>query len=419
MNTLPADIEVLEPVAGAFRERRFRLPVRTHAAVLQNFRNALVGSLVLCLLPVAFGAFLAVGSYFTAGEEFAVAGYAVAFFGSFLFPFAGIWLLVAVIHRWSRCELIVAADRLVIHNWLGPFFRTRWVQVAGLKGLRVQIGWLSTIRGRRFDPQSKLGNVGTLYADFEKSPPQIICSGYEPEWLLNLAQQLTLVLEANQGVVGSLWPVTLTHEDPRILIERVEQPSTSDARVHSGANRLVIEHPPRGWRHAWPPWFVAACLFATGMLMVWTIALLNGQLLVRETRDDGELFPFPIWLGLLVASPCYVIAGCVLACWYDATRRAARWEITPDLLCLWQRNLWGEYVLSWSRTELQSIRVISRSISEEQDHWFNCLQITSSEQPPRELFRERDKSELEWLATVLSKGAGLAIADGSKPLASG
>lgn len=410
MTTLPADIEVLEPAAGAFRERRFRLPVRTHEAVRQNYRDAIIGASALFLVPIAFGLFLTVGSYFTAGEEFVVAGFAVAFFGSFLIPLGGILLLAAIIHRWSRCELIVSANRLVVRSWLGPFFRTRRVRLAGLKGLRVQIGRLQVlaIRGSvPFDPKSMLCNVGTLYADFEKSPQLMICSGYEGDWLLSLAQELTRALEANQGA-GSLWPVTLTHEDPHILIERTEQPSTSDARVQNTADRLVIEHPARGWRRAGPFWFVACYLFATGLLVVWTIALVNGKLLIRESGDDGQLFPFPLWLGLLVAAPCYAIAICVAGAWIGAARNCARWEITPQQLCLWQRTLWGESVAIWSRAELQSIRAISQKVGDQYDYnRYVCLQVTSTTQPPREFFRERDKSELEWLATVLSKGVGL------------
>lgn len=63
MSTLPADVEVLEPVAGAFRERRFRLPGRTHAVVRQNYRDALVGAAALCMVPLAIGTFLALKSY--------------------------------------------------------------------------------------------------------------------------------------------------------------------------------------------------------------------------------------------------------------------------------------------------------------------------------------------------------------------
>lgn len=414
MNSLPADIELLEPVAGAFRERRFRLPTRTHEAVRQNYRDALVGAAALFLVPIAFATFLAVGSYFKHSDMFEVAGFAVAFFGSFLFPLAGILLITAIIHRWSRIELIASADRLMIRSWLGPFFRSRRVRLAGLKGLRVQIGYLqiSTMRGTApFDPKSVFCNVGTLYADFEESPQQMICSGYDADWLMNLASELTRTLNANQS---SLWPVTLTYEDPRIITEREEQPSTSDARVSSTADRLVIEHPARGWRRAWPSWFVACYLCATAMLILWTVALLNGQLLMREARDDGGYFPFPIWLGLLVAVPCYAVVICMAGAWIATARKSARWEITPHQLCLWQRTLWGESVAIWSRAELQSIRAISQLPGEYEYTRYNCLQITSSEQPPREFFRERDKSEVEWLATTLSTAVGLATTNGSK-----
>jgi hypothetical protein len=414
MNSLPADIEVLEPAAGAFRERRFRLPTRTHAAVRQNYRDALIGAAAICLVPIAFATLFAVGGYFKNGDVFEVAGFAVAFFGSFLFPMAAILVIAAVIHRWSRIELTASADRLVLRSWLGPFFRTRQVRLAGMKGLRVQIGRLqiATMRGSApFDPKSILCDVGTLYADFEKSPQQMICSGYDADWLLNLANELTRAIEANQS---SLWPVTVTHEDPRIISERAEQPSTSDARVSSTADRVVIEHPARGWRRAWPAWFVVGYLFATGMLIVWTIALLNGQLLIRESRDDGELFPFPVWLGLLVAAPCYAVAICVAGAWIGAARNSARWEITPHQLCLWQRTLWGESVAIWSRAELRSIRAISQLVGEFEYNRYNCLQITSTMQPLREFFRERDKSEIEWLATTLSAAMGLASTNGSK-----
>lgn len=410
MNTLPADVEVLEPVAGAFREQRFRLPAPTHAVLWEGYWLAVGLAIVLFLVPFTAAGVLVVLSYFNAEVKPTDFMDPIVMIGCFMLPLAAAILLNALVHRWSYYEISVTADRLQVRTRIGPFFRTRHLRLAGLKGLRVQIGTLQhlTMRGvEPLDPRSRFRNVGTLFADFELSPQQLIVSGYDPDWLLSIASELTRVIETNHPGAARLMPVTLTHDDPRVILDRAEQPSSSNARVLQTVDRLVIEMPPHGWWRSFPWQFQYFCYFCLAMLLVWTVLLVRGELLVAS-EDGGNLGPLPLLIGLLITSPCYAIIGCLLALWYSTSRSSARWEITPQQLCLWQRTIWGEYCAFWNRSELQAIRVVSKlhQQSDRDDIFYNCLEITSANQPPREFFRERDKSELEWLATVLRKGLG-------------
>lgn len=399
MTKLPADIEVLEPIAGAFRETHFRLPARTHESVRRNFRHAVYGSIALASIPCVFSIVVAVQH-----ED----GWLmpILFFGSFLFPLAGIILLAAILQRWTRREIICTPGRLTLRSRFGPFRWTRRLPLAQLKGFRVQTGTLRVegITGSTpFDPQAKIRNVGSLFADYERGHARMICSGYDPGWLKTLAEELTDRCAAILGKAGPLLPVTSTNEDPAIIERRSAQPSNSDARLQSSGDTFVITHPPRGWRYALPRPFIASFLGWNGVLIYYTVALCAGQ--VGWANNPGKV---PIWLGLLLGSPFYVISICCLATWYAYAHYTARWEISGQELRFWHRQLFGAGTEVWQRKDLQAIRVVSTKADSDQDTWSTRLQITATGKPLKELMRDRDKSELEWLATVLSKEFGLA-----------
>lgn len=401
MNTLPADIEVLEPLAGAVRETRYRLPPSTQAAVKRLFQRSLASTLCVLILPALF---IGVSTAAIANDDpkqlWIVGVVTGLVFVIFVLPVAA-YFFRACWRCWGRQEILCSPGKLSTRSQFGLFWRTRRFLLPdfqGFQGFRVQVGSLQvdTLFGPSpFEEHSQDRDVGTLFADYDRGQTRLICSGYEPDWLTSLAQELTRRCELAPQI-------TLSSEDPEIIEPRQQQPSTSDAQVRQAGDTLIIEHPPRGWRRAVP-------LPGLVMIGVWNsfACFYSATLFAGQVHWEGSDTVVPIWLGLLLGSPFYAIGIGGLAVWYAHARYAARWEVNSKELRFWDRMFFGEATAIWPRSELQSIRVVSRHTDYDKVAWITTLQIAAADRPVKEFFRGREKSELEWLATTLNKALGL------------
>jgi hypothetical protein len=406
MTVLPNDIQVFESFASAFRETHYLLPVRTHEAVKQFFLVALIGSIGLAVIPFVFSIFFAiVGSEVEFEFWLIMVLMPIGFFGAFLYPLALALLLYGAFCRWGRTEIICTPDRISVRDRLGLLRWTRRLPVAGLKGFHVQSGTLKFGANNRTSPGEEIRSVGVLSADYTTGKNKAICSGYASGWLASLAQELTRRL----GIVdaeGQPLVVTQTSTDPTVIQRRTEQPTTSDARVQVQGDTLVIEHPAKGFWRGVPGFFKLFGLFWNGFMVIWTLVFIPALLAGEVKWNDGPE-KTSIWFGLLFCVPFYLVGFGFLVYFYAASIYAARWTIRADDLELWERSLFGERTQSWPRSELSSIQVITRQNNDEDKTWTTFLQIATTTDESTEHFSHRDKAELEWLATTLSKALGL------------
>jgi len=414
MTKLPADIEVFESLDSSFRETVYRLPRRPPEAVKLIFRGSIIAAASLAVMPFIFSIFFAVVGPRDKPEIYlTIILLPIVFFGTFLFPLATVILLGGLTYGRGRVEIRCGSEHLKARSGWGLLRWTRRLPLAGLTGFRVVEGILhpnsQQAQGSKV-PQPGMEKFGALMADYQTGKSQLVCAGYANEWLVSLAEVLTERCEPGCGKAEPLRPVTIGSPDPNIIAERSEQPSTSNARLRVEGDTLIIDHPARGFWRGVPGFLKMFGLFWNGFMVMWTCVFMPALFAGEVQWNDGPE-KTSIWFGLLFCTPFYLIGFGFLAYFYAASIYAARWSIRPDELELWERKLLGERTKMWLRSELSSIRVVTRQNNDEDKTWSTFLQISTNHDRTDELFSDRDKSELEWLATTLRKALGLPGAD--------
>ena len=408
MNNLPTDIEVQELLTGAFRETHYRLPRRTLRGAQIAAGVGFAVAIGCILVPFVFAGFFAIVVP-NDDREFRLIAILmpIVFFGSFLFPIAIYALVRTAFNYYGHLEVQCQRERILVTQRCGHLRWTSRFRLAGLKGFRVKWGTVTDEQGKPVAPA--LYDVGTLVADYDGGRSRTVCWGYAPDWLEQFAADLTNRCEALSDSTSGLTPVSRDNIDPTAIGPRSEQPSTSTARVTTNGDRLVIDIPRRGWWRCVPGGFKFFCISWNGFnclfFGMFFPALFAGQMLWNEGPEKTS-----VAFGLLFSLPFLLIGWGMIAYWWAAAKYAARLEVVGDQLSVEETFSFGKFAGAWSSQDLRAVRVVSRaSKGEDSMSWTTLLQIEPVQGSVHEMLATREKNELEWLATTLSKALGLPM----------
>ncbi len=411
MSNLPPDIEVQEPLTGAFRETHYRLPRRTlrGAKIAAGIGFALAIGCVI--IPFVFAGFFAIVVPKDNAEFRQVAILMpIVLFGSFLFPFAIYALICTAFNYYGHLEIRCLRERILVTQRCGSLWWTSRFPLAGLKGFRVKWGTTTDEQGKPVAPA--LYDLGTLVADYDGGRSRTFCWGYAPDWLEQFAADLTNRCAALSESKSGLTPVSRDNIDPTAIGPRSEQPSTSTARVTTNGDRLIIDIQRRGWWRCVPWGFKFFCVFWNGFnclfFGMFFPALFAGEVLWNDGPEKTSVL-----LGVLFSFPFLLVGWGMIAYWWAAAKYSARLEVVGDQLLVEETFSLSKFAGAWHSPDLRAVRVVSRaSKGEDSVNWTTLLQIEPVQGPVHEMLSSREKSELEWLATTLSKALGLPLEGG-------
>lgn len=405
MMNLPPDIEVLERPSVDTGYWHLLLPPRSLPGVKLTGYSGLFLAAFLAGIPLTF-AIMAWIFFSQASSSFRLIATLMPLvcFGVLFFPPAVYLFVRVMILHFGRLEIICQPQLLlVLHRW-GKLRWTRRFPLADLSGFRV-----NTDRPfNSFDPpfSQQLSQLGRLNLDLAGNRSYIICWGYPAEWLAALGSELTSYLHQKRAAANQLAPLTNEDADPDVIVDRLHQPSSSNAIVTRGKDQLVIELPSRGaWRSEYLG-LICAC-FGVNLFLIffgWGFlpALFTGK--AQWVEENKEPVQLSIWLGLLLLSPFYAFGLGLVVLWWRLARRSGRLTLDATRLHVSAHNVWSTFEDSVACEQVEAIRVISRVYAGEetpQAKWEHYLFIRFNGDSGWNLFHVRPKSELEWLATLL------------------
>lgn len=322
---------------------------------------------------------------------------AFALFGAVAFPLAAFAWQQSILLLRGQKEIVLDATSLRIITRAGPIWSTRRCRLAQLGGFRVE-----DPTGDGFQVR---GGYSSLVAVFQNGRTLPLLRMYPDEIVCQLAEQLPDKIEQITGRRGSSraskvradkLELEVVAPDPMAIRARSAKPIGSNLTVDESGEELLIQVPRLGYRKSTSPaarlWiggFVTGQIFFTSLLVP---ALLAGK--VQGSPSAG-------WVIACVSTA--ISLGIVLNRLAAATRHGTI-RVTGASLMFQESTLLGEHVAEWKLKSIEQVRVgVKTYKSDDGVTWSHYLEVQPDFHDPRLWFDNRDKSELEWMATQIGE----------------
>jgi hypothetical protein len=327
---------------------------------------------------------------------FLAIGFAVLFFGLYLIA--------------GRDEIVLDPSHLASVMIAGPF---RWSRRVRRERIRQFTVVESMASSDVHSTQVFHGATHTLRVEVEDGRARALLRPYPHECIRALADDLanrckTMPIDSLdiQAVPASV-AVNEESDVPTEIRDREEQPSSSSAIVEQTAGGLRIELPAKGfWRGS--PIFAKVFVFfwctIVGLLItVFTATALAGG---KAGKGPGNP-PSNVFLVLFFTPFVLVGLGGILGLVHSGRKRA-EFVATRTRLAIERWEWFRTKRQEWDREDLKAIHVgvETRASGEDSTRLVNTLVIEPKSGKPVLLLAEREKAELEWLATTLRSELG-------------
>ena len=320
-------------------------------------------------------------------------------FGLFCFPIAGFLLWKGFLLLRGRDEIVIRDGRLSgVTRW-GPLRSSRSCELDDLAGFRIE-GQFESDDGVGF-----LQGMSSLVAVRKQAKPVHLLRIYPEELIETLAAELEEQVESFASRQGKPFSEELAVEnvsmDPGQMGERTAIPVGSNLEFEECHNELRIGVPALGWRNSsstfvkiWSILWVAATLTLTATIVP---ALIAGRV-----RGDA-------WVGWVLVFAFCLIAVASVFFLEKAAHRKGTIVLTATDLRFEEDGIFRKHQAHWKRSSITSVVAVaeSRGTRSSGKHWIHFIKVLPELDPSHDWFCNRDKPELEWIATKLNRALGL------------
>ena len=328
---------------------------------------------------------------------FAVFGPLVCF-GPFCFTSGGFFLLRGLFLVAGRDEIVIRRGRLTAMSRWGPFRSRRRCSLEDLVGFRVE----SHLAGA-YSETAGMQGLASLVAERLSGSPVHLLRGYPKPLIDELVVGLNQHCGRFAAREGIPWRESLQTDEvslnPEKIDERPAQPRNSKATLEQWPDGLLIELPHRGWWRPGSRFVTIWCFGWNGMTLLSTAAFVPALL---AGKVEGE--PWVAWILMPIFWIVGIVAFVVL---FRKARRSGRIVLAGKSLSFEETDPFGSTTLQWNTEEIECITVGAKKYeTEDSITWKNFITVCPTEKE-RQWFNNREKPELEWLATVLRQALGL------------
>lgn len=398
MSALPAAITVFEFPGG---EIHYRLPRRPSSLVRFGGLGGMAVGAFVASWPVLCIAFLLTAGPVSKGpmQRFLVLG-PLLVFGPICFPLGGFLLFKGLFALAGHTEIVVRNARLYAIDRCGPLRWTRRRALDQLRGFRLE------------NPPSTAGGEQptedwpSLKADLTNGKAFTVCYGYPRDWLLSLAGDLAARCWNITTVFATTRPAPISVaeicEDPAMVQDRACQPTSSTAILEQRPHGFMITIPPLGLRRGNNGFLLGWCLLWNAIALPFAAFFLPAAFRGEVTWEGTNEKISPLIACLMITPFLLIGIGSALGVSYRGRHRASI-AVAGSTLKIEETTLFGNRQRDWTARDLADIRVVTESSNNDGAgiRWTNNLNILTKEGDPYRLFSYRDKTELEWIATLL------------------
>lgn len=321
----------------------------------------------------------------------------LVFFGVFCFPVAGFLIFKGLLLLRGRDEIVIREDRISAVTRWGPLKSSRHCQLEDLGGFRIE---------RSFESEDSVGflhGMASLVAIGKQTKSIHLLRLYPEEVIRELATSLDDQIESFTARRGRPIPKELGVEeislDPSRTEARTEKPIESDIVCEQKQDGLVIRLPAKGWRRTtgcflkvWSIFWVSMTLLMTALLLP---ALIGGT--VKGDASAGWVLMVVFW-----------ISSIALVFYLDrAAKRRGTITLTPSHLRFDDAGLFRAHHANWTRARIESVGVAAEKRGRRSPRWIHSIHVSPNHATEHDWFSNREKPELEWIATKLTEALGL------------
>ena len=332
-------------------------------------------------------------------------------FPLFIFTIGLAMLFLAMYLMFGRDEVVLDPKRLRAVMVVGPL---RWSRGMRRERLRQVTVVRSEMPGSPSTEAS--GETHGLRAEDDRGRKKVLLRPYPYPLVRALADDLarrsgTMPLASLD--IQDVPAKVLVGEDSDVageIHQRPEKPASSLAIVEPAGDGLRIILPAKGfWRGSsvFAKVFVVFwCTILSVMISAFTYTILSGG---KIERKGG--FPESNWFLVLFFTPFVLVGIGGILTLIHLGRRKAEFTVSAAVLIVERWEWFREQRDEWRREDIQSIRADATSHVDSESHqrrWVYSLRVNTTSGDDRSILANREKSELEWLATTLRATIGSA-----------
>lgn len=310
--------------------------------------------------------------------------------GAICFPLTLILWQRSLLTLFGQTKVVIDHQCLSVVRVAGPVWSRRKIPLEQLAGFRVEE-----------DPGlGPTGTLRTLMAIKENGRSRCILRAYPRETVSQLASDLRVqVMQAvtrYRSSPAEPLPVELVSPNPFALDERSDRPLGSRVMIVDHHNEFRVEMPRKRFLEATSPF---ARLWLSGWLLSQLFIWLGLVPALLAGRVQGE--PTAGWV-LAVVFTAITIA---IAAYYSyILTRAGTVRVTQQKVNFCDQSLWSEHQADSRTDAIHHVTVgVGRSDREDGPVFSHHIEVKPDKHPPHVWFDNRDKEELEWIATLISQ----------------
>lgn len=310
--------------------------------------------------------------------------------GAVCFPLTLILWQRSLLSMFGQTSIVIDHRYLSVVRVAGPIWSRRKIPLEQLAGFRVE-------------EAPGLGRTGTLQSLMvikENGRSPCILRAYPREMVSQLAKELpTQVMQAvtrSRSSPAEPLPVELVSPNPFALDERSDRPLGSRIMIVDHHNEFRVEMPRKRFLEATSPF---ARLWLSGWLLSQLFIWLGLVPALLAGRVQGE--PSAGWV-LAVVFTAVTIA---IAAYYSSIlSREGTVRVTQQKVNFRDQSLWSDHQAEWRTDAIHDVFVgVDRSDTEDGPVFSHHIEVKPDNHPPRCWFDNRDKEELEWIATLINQ----------------
>lgn len=324
----------------------------------------------------------------------------LAFFGIFCFPIAGVLIIKGILMVAGRAEFILEGDRFSAVTQCGPFWRTYRCDLQDLAGFRVE-----TNLGGAAASGLTVGRASLVAVRHQGRATHLI-RVYPEKLIRELADELAKECELFATRQGIAWQGRANSDevslDPREIEERTDSPLGSNAVYEQQGGGCMITLPAKGWRRSSSGFARIWCYFWVGMTLIFTAFLLPALIMGNVQGSPGA--------GWFMLTIIWMVAVGTIVVLLNGARRCGKIMLTDGKLRFEEVALFETHRAEWNPGSIKNVIVGAlEHKSEDSTRWENYITVWPEKEKSRRWFSNRDKSELEWIVSLLHEALDLDV----------